>query len=110
MVVDAYNSNLYDLSCHKAALQAAADAILEKEMLTGKSFCCCCCCSARPVVRGQEPASCSQLFRQPVNVSREEGVGRRHKPNRHPQLKDWPTTSSLHQQQCWRVATAVDCE
>ena len=37
LVVDAYNANLYDLSCHKAALQAATDAILEKEMLTGKA-------------------------------------------------------------------------
>lgn len=37
LVVDAYNANLADLAAHKDALEAAADALLEQEMLTGGS-------------------------------------------------------------------------
>jgi hypothetical protein len=35
IVIEAYNANLMDLSRHKDALLAAADAILDQEMLTG---------------------------------------------------------------------------
>lgn len=35
IVLDAYNANLHDLACHQEALAAAADGILEREILTG---------------------------------------------------------------------------
>ncbi|KAI3430488.1 hypothetical protein D9Q98_005083 [Chlorella vulgaris] len=35
LLVNAYNSNLQDLSAHRAALDAATDALLKEELLTG---------------------------------------------------------------------------